>query len=93
VGRGEIVLHSHWVVVHWGACALELGVEALGEKLRGGSVAIGLAGGFGALAFLLSPSPTLLLGGCCNSHMGRDGWCWVCSCCLGHCVSTVPDCF
>jgi len=45
------------VMVHWAVCALGLGVEAPGEKLHGGSIAMGLAGGFGALAFLLSPPP------------------------------------
>mgnify|MGYP000455482839 CR=1 FL=1 len=82
------------VSVLLGSGALGLGAEALGEKLRSRSIAMDLAGGVCALAFLLSPAPPPLLSwGGCNSHLSWDGWCWVCSCCLGNCVSTVPDCF
>jgi len=45
------------------AWAEDVCVETLGEKLWGGSVAVGLTGGFGSLVLLLSPRPPLLSGG------------------------------
>jgi len=71
----DCVFQSGWGV-HWVAWAEDLGVETLGEKLWGGSVAMGLVGGVGSLELLLSPhthTPCCLGGAATATWAGMAG--------------------